>query len=210
MKTRATTLRTLLLVAFGTLVFSQCAKTEETPPAPLTATTVRDLPADPTVNPGTGQPQPATGRFTLYSLATNAVVPNSDSASTRWDVGFRGTVVIVNGGTSGPGQGAALIQNGIFDELKTAPATGHVQDARPNFAIPAASGQGWYSYNPQANLITPIAGRVIFLKTAEGRHAKMEILSYYKGAPAQPTATSQARHYTFRYVYQPDGSTKLE
>lgn len=202
--------RTSLFIAALAAVSVACSTSEDPAPTPLTATTVRDLPADPTVNSGTGQPQPATGRFTLYSLATNAVVPNSDSASTKWDVGFRGTVIIVNGGTSGPGQGGALIQNGIFDELKTAPATGYVQDARPNFAIPAVSGQGWYSYNPQANLITPIAGRVIFLKTAEGKHAKMEILSYYKGAPATIDATSQPRHYTFRYVHQPDGSTNLQ
>jgi len=51
---------------------------------------------------------------------------------------------------------------------------------------------------------------VIFLKTAEGKYAKLEILSYHKGAPAAPIPTSEARHYTFRYVYQPDGSTKLD
>jgi len=51
---------------------------------------------------------------------------------------------------------------------------------------------------------------VIFLKTAEGKYAKLEMLSYHKGAPAAPIPTSEARHYTFRYVYQPDGSTKLD
>jgi len=202
-------LKKLLPVAVAGVLLA-CAKIEETPPAPLTATKVSDLPADPTVISGTGQPVPGTNKFTLFSFASGKTVANADSASAKWDLGFRGTTLIVNGGTSGPGQGAALIQDGIFDELKTAPTTGYAQDARPNFAIPTGSGKGWYNYNPQANLITPIAGKVIFLKTADGKFAKLEILSYYRGAPAQPTPTSEARYFTFRYVYQPDGSTKLQ
>lgn len=209
MKTRFNASRLALLAAVAAVV-AACSSSDDPAPVPLTATTVKDVAADPTVNASTGQPQPATGKFTLYSLANNAVVPNADSASTKWDIGFRSTVIIVNGGTSGPGQGGALVQSGIFDELKTAPTAGYVQDAKPNYAIAAASGQGWYNYNPQVNQITPVAGKVIFLKTAEGKYAKLEILSYYKGAPTTIEATSQARHYTFRYVYQPDGSTKLE
>jgi hypothetical protein len=34
----------------------------------------------------------------------------------------------------------------------------------------------------------------------------MEVISYYKGAPAQPVSTDESGYYTFRYVYQPDGS----
>lgn len=201
----------LALVLLGlAAALGACSTTETPAPQPLRATIFRDLPADPTVISGTGQPLPGTNRFTLFRLRDSTIVANADSASTNWDLGFRGTTIIVNGGTSGPGQGAALIQDGIFDELKTAPTTGYAQDATPNYAIPAGSGRGWYVYNPQANLITPLAGKVFFLKTAEGRYAKLEILSYYRGAPAQPTATSPGRYYTFRYIYQPDGSPKLD
>ena len=60
-------------------------------------------------------------------------------------------------------------------------------------------------------IVSPIAGRVIIVKTADGKFAKLEILSYYKNAPATPNAmTDMARYFTFRYVYQPDGSKKLE
>ncbi len=210
MKTRFSASRLFLLVA-ATTVFAACSTSSDDPaPVPLTATTVKDIPADPTVISGTGQPLPGTNKFTLFSFVSNTTVANADSASTKWDLGFRGTTIIVNGGTSGPGQGAALIQSGIFDELKTAPTTGYAQDAKPAYAIPSGSDKGWYNYNPTANLITPLAGKVIFLKTAGGKYAKVEILSYYKGAPATPTPTSEARHYTFRYVYQPDGSTNLQ
>lgn len=209
MKTHFPISRLLFSTAFAVAV-SACSTTDDPAPQPLTATKVSDLAADPTVISGTGQPLPGTNKFTLFSFASGKTVANADSASTKWDLGFRGTTLIVNGGTSGPGQGAALIQSGIFDELKTAPTSGYAQDAKPAYAIPTGSDKGWYTYNPAANLITPIAGEVIFLKTAEGKYAKLEILSYYKGAPAQPTQTSEARHYTFRYVYQSDGSTKLE
>ena len=40
---------------------------------------------------------------------------------------------------------------------------------------------------------------------ADGKYAKVEILSYYQGAPDSPDAfTDQSRYYTFNYVYQPN------
>jgi hypothetical protein len=60
-------------------------------------------------------------------------------------------------------------------------------------------------------VITATAGKVIVLKTADGKYAKMEILSYYKDAPAPVNPLRDiARYYTFQYVYQPDGSTRLK
>lgn len=202
----------LLRISFvlTSLSLLACSGSDTPAPQPLRATTVRDLPADPTGTSSTGQPLPGTNRFTLFRLRDSTVVANADSASGHWDLGFRGTTLIVNGGTSGPGQGAALIQDGIFEELNTAPTTGYATDAAPHYAIPTGSGRGWYTYNGQTNLITPIAGKVIFLRTADGKYAKLEILSYYRGAPTPPTATSTSRYYTFRYLYQPDGSTKLD
>ena len=35
----------------------------------------------------------------------------------------------------------------------------------------------------------------------------MEILNYYKDAPANPTLTSLSKYFTFKYVYQPNGTT---
>ena len=108
------------------------------------------------------------------------------------------------------GQGAASILNGIFDEIKEVPSTATFnQDTKTVLAIPTGSGKGWYNYDAPTNIISPIAGKVLLIKTADGKHAKMEILSYYKGAPATPNSSSQSRYYTFRYVYQPDGTVKF-
>jgi hypothetical protein len=123
---------------------------------------------------------------------------------------FKGTTILTNGGTSGIGQGAASILNGIFDEIKEIPSTATFsQDSKTVLAIPTGAGKGWYNYDAPTNIISPIAGKVLLIKTADGKFAKMEILSYHKGSPITPNASSQSRYYTFRYVYQPDGTLKF-
>lgn len=191
-----------------------CNNSDDAPVAqPVRAETVRNLPADPAtgVNPQTGQPLGTTGKFTFYSLKNNQTVANTDSATAKWDVGFRGTTIIVNGGAIRTGRGGAYVHTGTFEDLTTVPTSASfAQDqSATQLAIPTGSSVGWYNYNPQTNVISPIPGRVLVIRTGEGQYAKLEILSYYENAPSQPNQTSRQRFYTFRYVYQPDGSTKL-
>lgn len=183
---------------------------------PIISTTISNLEADPATgfDPMTGQPLGVTGKFTLFNFETGATVANADSATSKWDIGFRGTTIILNGGTSGPGNAQAQILTGIFEEIVMAPETGYVSDNGTSYAIPTGSGNGWYSATgggpTSPTIVTPIAGRIILIKTATGRYAKMEILSYYKDAPASPTGTEPARYYTFRFVYQPNDSPNFE
>jgi hypothetical protein len=201
-----------VLCASISLVLTSCKDDDPTPVVPLQATTFPNLAADPIVSSGSGQPAAATGKYTFFSFKTGKVVPNSDSATANWDIGFRSTRIIFNGGSSGPGQAAVSLQTGLFDELKSVSdtVTFKTDNATTGPALTAASGKGWYNYNPATNLVTPIPGRVLVIRTADGKYAKMEVLSYYKDAPATPDATSTSRYYTFRYMYQPDGSKKLE
>ncbi|TAH18997.1 MAG: hypothetical protein EAZ08_10080 [Cytophagales bacterium] len=199
------------IIAFIALsVFSSCTKNDSVEPAkPLEAKIYSNLTADlVTVNPANGQTSGGTNRFTLFSFANNAIVANADSASNKWDVGFRGTTIIVNGGAIRTGQGGAFIYTGLFDELKEVPSTAtFAQDNAPtSLAIPTTSGMGWYNYNPATMIITPIAGKVLVIRTGDGKFAKMEILSYYKDSPTTITLTTPQRHYTFRYIYQPNGT----
>ena len=76
-------------------------------------------------------------------------------------------------------------------------------------AITTGSGKGWYNYDAANNWISPIAGKVLVIKTGDGKFAKMEILSYYKDAPSAVSATAIARYFTFRYIYQANGSKKF-
>lgn len=205
--------RPALLLATGTLALASCKKDDDAapvtppvvPPTPAQSKTVLSLSAAGSTS-ATGQPIPAR-HYTFYSLADGQEIAYADSNSTKWDVGFRGTTIIVNGGTSGPGQGGAQVYSGLFADLKTALTTGYAVDAASGFAIPTGSGKGWYTYDATTHLVSPIAGKVIALRTATGKYAKLEVQSYYKDAPAAPSAATPSGYYTFRYVYQPSGTS---
>lgn len=203
----------LSAVAFtAMLFFSSCGSKSVEPAKPLESKIFSNLMADlVTINPANGQTSGGTNRFTLFSFANNAIVANADSASNKWDVGFRGTTIIVNGGAIRTGQGGVFTYTGLFDELKEVPATAtFAQDNSPtSLAIPITSGMGWYNYNPMNNGITPIVGRIFVIRTGDGKFAKMEILNYYKDSPTVITLTSPSRYYTFKFMHQADGSKKL-
>ena len=219
-------LASAFLLVSSLVLFSACANDEDeptpvTPAGPLEIKVVNNLDADTSRrDPATGQTF-GTGRFTLYSLSTGQRINNADSATNRWDVGFRGTTIIVNGGTSGPGQGGAAVIDGVFEDVNNFALEGSSFTASnativsgfktdgegtPPFAIPNTSGNGWYNYDAPNNVIRTIPGRVFAIRTAEGKWAKLEIISYYFGAPANPTFTDRARWYNFRYTFQADGT----
>jgi hypothetical protein len=216
MKTKFIPVATIILFITAIALFS--CKKDSTGPVVLQSKKVSNLSADTiigvyTSGPATGQPY-GSGKFTFYSLETNSVIANSDSATTKWDLGFRGTTIITNSGNSGPAYAGAFVYVGTFDDLKSVPAdsTFKIDNAPAAYAIRTGSGNGWYSYNGAANIITPIPGRVLVIHTASGKFAKVEIQNYYKGGVTLDASASDAeklskqRYYTFRFIYQPDGT----
>ncbi len=215
--------RTLLfpLALFLLLSLAACDDGDTVGPDPVELETIRveDLPADPTS--AGGGPGAGTGRYTFFSLRDGEIVlsydneSRADSASTEWDIAVQGTNVLVNGGTSGPGQGAGYVAEGAFEEVTEVDTERlDVDDAGAGagqYAIPQGSGNGWYSYNAGGeNYIRPVPGRTIVIRTADGEgYAKIRILSYYLGNPELPTdrEAHPSRYYTFEYVYQPEGTS---
>ncbi len=130
-----------------------------------------DIPSDPIIGLGPDGRPVGANAYTFFSLRTGQIVTSADSASTDWDLGFKGSTIIVNGGVSGPGNGAAQIVEGVFAEVMEAPENGWVQDNADAFAIPTGSGNGWYNYNPATQVLSPIPGRVLLIRTADGRYA---------------------------------------
>ncbi len=195
---------------FSAVLFSACDDNDNEPVVQLEATTVSDLNSVSTKN------------YTLFSFSDNAIVLNADSATSKWDIGFRGTTIILNGGVSGPGLAAGQIITGIFDELAEAPSTGYNQDSETSKAIVGSAAGGWYTYTGEApagpkHAVLPNAGRILVLKTADGKYVKVEMISYYQGNPntttagfADVTTRPASRFYTFRYIYQADGTTNLK
>jgi hypothetical protein len=81
-----------------------------------------------------------------------------------------------------------------------------------SYAIPTGSNKGWYVLDFVTNILSPIPGRVMVIRTANGKYAKVEILNYYKGG-VNPAAnatdaekSSKQRFYTFRFTYQSNGT----
>ncbi len=204
----------LSFIVLSSITFFACTKSDETTAVVITAQTVSDLPAD-TVTGLSAQGIPLTnGKFTFYSLENNKIVANTDSASTKWDIALMATKILTNAGTSGPGMGGAFVYNGLFTDLKTIPTDSvfKTDNAPASYAITYGSGKGWYSYDQLTSLITPLAGRVLVIRTASGKYAKIEIVSYYKGGVTLPATASdidklnKQRYYTFRFMYQPNGT----
>lgn len=164
-----------------------------------------------------GQGQPISGAFTKFDFASGT----ETTSDTEWDIAFRGTAIIVNGGVSlgttdepeRNGNGAAYIAVSSFAGVNAVDASLLVQDGSSGYAIPTGSGNGWYTYDPMTNTINPIPGRVLVIRTRNGRYAKVEILSYYKDSPSEITpeiAANDLRYYTFNYVFQPnEGNTSF-
>lgn len=159
-----------------------------------------------------GQGQPISGEFTLYDLDAGEVTTNADD----WDIAFRGTTIIVNGGASQgttdepdrASNAAAYIATGTMTAVTSVDTNLFTQDAADILAIASGSDNGWYNYSGSPLfLITPLPGKILVIRTSENKYAKVEILSYYKDAPTNPDAfADEGRYFTFNYVYQPNNN----
>ncbi len=156
-------------------------------------------------------------RWVYFRFATNDTVSvTSASTSQNWDVAFRRTTIKINGGTSGPGKSGVVMLTGVnFEDLKQVPATAAfaVDDTlNTGFAIRTGSDEGWYTYTGDPNhWILAIADRVFIFRTADEKYVKVKFLSYYSNGqpPSQPLQTDSG-FYTFKFVYQPNGSKAFE
>tara|TARA_B100001989_G_scaffold75951_1_gene52220 strand:- start:835 stop:1461 length:627 start_codon:yes stop_codon:yes gene_type:complete len=159
-----------------------------------------------------GQGQPIGGEFSKFSFKTG-----KKTTDENWDIAFRGTTIAINGGEKTgtddepdrTGNAGATIFSGTLAGLKNIDGLVFNQDSGTSFAIPTGSDNGWYNYNFQTNLISPIPGKILVFRTHDNKYAKVEILSYYLNQ--DNSNPSNGRYYTFNYVYNPnDGETSLE
>jgi hypothetical protein len=195
----------IFTVGIITFLFSCNNGDEPTPLVPLEAILVEDLAAPNDLIDRTSGQILEERPFQYFSLEQNELVSENED----WDLAFKGTTIRVN---STKNVSAAIV-TGIFEEITEVPASAvFAKDTATSFAIPTGSGTGWYNYNSATFTVTPIPGRVILVKTTKEHYVKIEILSYYKGNPPveqiDPRTTPSA-HYTFRYILQPNGSTRF-
>ncbi|MFK5981272.1 MAG: HmuY family protein [Flavobacteriaceae bacterium] len=202
-------MKTIKILSIITLffAFSSCSSDDDTITAlPVESELIQNLNAP---QEG-GQGQPVYGEFTKFNFATG----QTTTSDTNWDIALRGTIILINGGVktgiddepNRTGNAAAYIANGTMSSVTSVDASRLREDSENVQAIPTGSGTGWYLYaGAPTHLITPIAGKILVFKTNDGKYAKMEILSYYKDAPANPDAFQDLdKYYTFNYIYQPN------
>ena len=123
-------------------------------------------------------------RWRHFSFRLGSVIDTAGPAD--WDLAFRRYQIMVNSGVVDLGDVA-------FASVTSAPDSGY--QATPAFA-------GWYRYGFLSHLLSP-RPRVWAVRAADGRYAKIEFVSYYCPG-AQPGCL------TFRYVFQGDGSRRLD
>lgn len=145
----------------------------------------------------------STGSFTFFSFKNDAVVANTDSASTKWDFGLRFTTFILNSNAYGPGNAAAILQNSIYSTVTAAPTTGYAYDTTTSQK--AIKDGSWYNYNPVTRTFAPKAGQTFIFRTADSRYVKMELLAVDYEAFTGPMPIRLI--YRFRYTYQANGTT---
>lgn len=196
---------TLVLLCIGSIA---CSSDDDTTPQllPVNSETISNLHAP----QNGGQGQPVSGTFAKFNFATG----QATTSDTDWDIAFRGTSIIINGGASlgttdepaRTGNAAVYIEDGTMSSVTEVKTENLVQDSTSSYAIPSGSGNGWYTYaGPPTHLINPTPGKILVIKTHDGKYAKVEILSYYKDAPDAPDAfVNESRYFTFNYVYQPN------
>lgn len=131
----------------------------------------------------------AKSKTTFYSLEAGKIVKETE----KWDLAFNNTAIKIN---SKQNVSAQILSNTTFDKVIKAPENGYKKDNQSSSAIPTGSGNGWYNYDMATHALSPIPGKVILVKTASGKHIKLEILSYY----FDEEDYNETGFYTFKYA----------
>ena len=208
MKTKMKTKLVLSMLTIA-VIFTACEKETPTPVDSVITATITELDAQAsvTMNPPPSPPT-ITGEYTKFSFSEGSVVEGDD-----WDVAFRSTSIIVNGGFSSDtsqlnrtANAAVYLIDGIMDDITTVDTSLLQQDGVTSTAVIDDFGQmqmGWCVYDHMTNIISPIAGKVLVFRTHDNKYAKVEILNFYDSEMSNPFGG----FYTFNYVYQPNENT---
>lgn len=181
------------------------------------STRISDLPGDVGNTMGSGKPF----KPFYFSLTTQQKVDSSKKLTATWDVAFMreyNSYLTINNakdekspGYGGNGIGAMIVLEQPYDQVKQAPSDEvFAKDGVTSVGWEAGIVKGWYFYELNTHIAVPIRNRTCVLRTADGKYAKLELISMYKGAP--PVVTDlywPAPYFTFRYFLQLDGSRNL-
>ena len=204
-------MKTKLVLSIFTLaiVFTACKKESPAPIDTVITATITELDAQAATfipNPPPAPPT-ITGDYTKFSFAEGNVVEGDN-----WDVAFRSTSIIFNGGVASnssqpnrTGNAAVYIIDGTMEDISLVDESLLLQDGATSTAIIDDMGiqqMGWCVYDFTTNMISPIAGKILVVRTHDNKYAKIEILNFYDSA----FSNVYGGFYTFNYVYQSEES----
>ncbi len=119
-----------------------------------------------------------------------------------WDLAISRYHVAVNGGRLYAGAGGAIALEDPWESVLEAPLDGYTTtEDELGVGVSTPAFERWYSYGFLSHLLEP-KGETYVVRTAEGRYAKVRVLSYYC-----PGATPGC--LTIEYAFQSDGSRRL-
>ncbi len=149
--------------------------------------------------------------WAYIDLTEGETVDIADAVSSlAWDLGFKRTEVIANGGVSGPGKTGALVFKDIsFEDVLEAPEGDYVIDTDQITTF--ARGDGWYTYtgppnhwvlpNPKVYVLR-IARDPKVLPASPYNYVKVRFIGYYENNETK----EGSGHITIEYVLQDDGT----
>ena len=149
--------------------------------------------------------------WAYINLTKGETVDIADAAtSMAWDLGFKRTEVIANGGVSGPGQtGALALEDISFEDVLEAPEGEYVSDTEQIATF--ARGDGWYTYTGPPNHWVLPNPKVYILRISEDSTAEPEDSYYYAkvrfvGYYENNENKEGSGYVTIEYVFQDDGT----
>jgi len=142
-------------------------------------------------------------KWTYFDFSRGSVIEGAKKKSLDWDLAFRRAKILTNSGaTDKEGRGGAIeVERMNFADLASVPKGAEFKrDQRPYDMIESSNSAllKWYEYHYVSHRLDP-KPLVYLIRTADGRFAKMKILSYY-------CYGDKAACYTFQYVYQGNAS----
>lgn len=145
-----------------------------------------------------------TEKWAYFDFSRGSAVEDAEMSSLAWDLAFRRAKILTNSGaTNKNGKGGAMaLASNALDEISQVPENGGFEiDYRPHNKAenenPALAR--WYNYNYINHRLDP-KPNVYIIRTADGRFAKIRILTYY-------CQGEKAGCYTIQYVYQGENSS---
>ena len=149
--------------------------------------------------------------WAYINLTEGETVDIADAAtSMAWDLGFKRTEVIANGGVSGPRKiGALALADISLEDVLEAPEGEYVSDTEQIATF--ARGDGWYTYTGPPNHWVLPNPKVYILRISEASTAESEGSYYYAkvrfvGYYENNENKEGSGYVTIEYVLQDNGT----